>query len=49
MRREATYLIAFPDLYPRLVRDLKLVFASGGSVAPALGQGNMSVYCWRCP
>ena len=48
-RRGATYLIAFPDLYPRLVRDLPLVFSSGGTIAPALGQGNMSVYCWHCP
>ncbi len=48
-RRQATYLITFPDLYPHLVRDLKLVFASSGRIAPALGQGNMSVYCWDCP
>ncbi len=48
-RTGVTYLIAFPTLYPHLIRDLKLVHASGGRIAPALGQGNMSVYCWDCP
>ena len=48
-RRDADYLIAFPSLYPSLVRDLKVVFSSAGRIAPGLGQGNMSVYCWRCP
>jgi hypothetical protein len=46
--RGATHLIAFPDLYPLLVQQSTLLHASGGSIAPALGQGNLSVYCWRC-
>jgi hypothetical protein len=48
-RRRATHLIAFPSLYPRLVQHSRLVFSSGGDIAPALGEANMGVYCWRCP
>lgn len=44
----ATHLVAFPSLYPQLVSQSRLVFSSGGGVAPAMGQGNLSVYCWRC-
>jgi hypothetical protein len=48
-RRGASHLIAFPNLYPQLAAESRLVFSSGGRLAEALGQGNMSVYCWRCP
>jgi len=47
--RGATHLIAFPSLYPHLVLKATLLHSSGGGFAPALGQGNLSVYCWRCP
>jgi hypothetical protein len=48
-QRGATHLIAFPDLYPQLIQESTLVYSSGGSIAPGMGQGNLSVYCWRCP
>jgi hypothetical protein len=47
--RGVRYLIAFPDLYPDLARAGRPVFSSGGSFAPALGEQNMTVYCWSCP
>jgi hypothetical protein len=47
--REVRYLIAFPSLYPELARASRIVYASSGELSPAAGQGNMTVYCWRCP
>ncbi len=44
----ATYLIAFPAFYPELTQGLPVVHSSGGPFAPAMGQANMTVYCWRC-
>jgi hypothetical protein len=47
--RQVRYLIAFPNLYPDLVRAAPPVFSSGGRFAPAMGQPNLTVYCWSCP
>jgi len=47
--RGAGYLVAFPNLYPRLAANSELLHQSGGRFALAAGQGNMTVYCWRCP
>lgn len=47
-RRGATYLIAFPGLYPQLEALSLPVYSTGGPFAPAAGEGNMTVYCWRC-
>jgi len=44
----AEYLVAFPDLYPDLARSARQIHSSGGQFAPAAGEGNMTVYCWRC-
>lgn len=43
------YLIAFPGQYPMLTSSSTSVHASGGRFASAAGQGNLTVYCWRCP
>lgn len=45
-QKNAEYLITFPDWYPNLTDDLKLVFSSRGQFAPRLGQENMSIYFW---
>ncbi len=45
----ANYLIAFPDFYPILTRSLVPVYVSGGRFAVAMGEQNMTIYCWRCP
>jgi hypothetical protein len=47
-RRGVDYLIAFPDLYPELAKVSQPRHSSGGEFAPAMGEGNMTVYCWRC-
>jgi hypothetical protein len=46
--RGARYLIAFPDVYPSWVKASRPVFSSGGRFAPAMGEQNMTVYCWDC-
>lgn len=46
--RGADYLIAFPDFYPKLTSLAEAVFSSGGAFAPAMGERNMTVYCWTC-
>ena len=45
-QKKVEYLITFPDWYPNLTDDLKLVFSSKGQFAPRLGQENMSIYLW---
>jgi len=40
----ADFLVAFPDFYPRLTRELEPVFVSPGSTAPVAGHGHMTVY-----
>jgi hypothetical protein len=47
-QRHASYLVAFPSLYPKLAEVSKPVYSSGGRFAPASGEQNMTVYCWRC-
>lgn len=42
------YLIAFPSFYPVLTRNLPPVHVSGGTFAPAMGEQNMTIYCWSC-
>ncbi len=44
----ANYLIAFPSFYPALTQALVPVHVSGGMFALAMGEQNMTVYCWRC-
>ena len=46
--RGANYLITFPSFYPDLTRTLVTVHSSGGPFAIAMGEQNMTVYCWRC-
>lgn len=46
--RGVSYLIAFPDLYPDMVKMAKPVFSTAGQFAPAAGVANMTVYCWSC-
>lgn len=48
-RKNAAYLITFPDWYPELTADLPLAFSSQGRFAPLLGQQNMSVFFWAAP
>ena len=45
-QRGASYLIAFPDFYPDLTRNMPIVFSSGGKFAIEAGQTNMAVYRW---
>jgi hypothetical protein len=47
--REVRYLVAFPTLYPELAGLSRIVRSSDGEFAASAGQGNMTVYCWRCP
>ncbi len=46
--QRADYLITFPSFYPLLTRNLPPVHVSGGSFAPAMGEQNMTIYCWTC-
>ncbi len=45
--RGVQYLVAFPDWYPLLTRDLQPLYITRASFAPALGQENMTIYKWR--
>ncbi len=42
------YLIAFPDLYPRLALQATPLHSSHGSFAPGMGGQSMTIYCWSC-
>lgn len=44
----ADYLIAFPGFYPELEQHSAPVFSTGGRFAAAMGEPNLTVYCWRC-
>lgn len=44
--RGADYLIAFPDFYPKLTRDLEKVYTSDSSFAPMFSQENMTIFRW---
>ncbi len=46
--RGANYLVAFPNLYPELAQHALPVYSSGGRFAPAMGEPNLTVYCWSC-
>ncbi|HEY9152705.1 MAG TPA: hypothetical protein VIN60_07460, partial [Anaerolineales bacterium] len=48
-QRHVSYLIAFPDFYPDLTRNIPVVFSSGGKFAVEAGQQNMAVYRWMLP
>lgn len=41
------YLVTFPGWYPRLTSGLVPVYFTGGTVSPAAGGENMTVYLWR--
>ncbi|MCC7118240.1 MAG: hypothetical protein IT310_06915 [Anaerolineales bacterium] len=43
----ANYLIAFPDFYPLLTKDLEPVFVSNSPITISLGEENMTVYVWK--
>ena len=46
-QKNVDYLVTFPGWYPQLVKGLKVVYKSGGNVAPMLGGENMVVYKWK--
>jgi hypothetical protein len=48
-RRGADYLIAFPDFYPFLTRNLPVVFETGSPITIQAGEKNMTVYLWKTP
>ena len=48
-QRGVGYLIAFPDFYPNLTRNIPVVFSSHGRFAIEAGQKNMAVYRWISP
>lgn len=47
--RGADYLVTFPDWYPQLVRDLKLIYQTKGLYSPRMDGENMGVFEWRIP
>ncbi len=47
--RGADYLIAFPDFYPVLTRDMETVFVTNSSITLEFGKANMTVYRWKSP
>lgn len=47
--RGAAYLVTFPGWYPGLTMDRQVMFSSGASYAPLLGEENMAVYRWQEP
>ncbi len=46
-RRQAHYLVTFPDWYPELVNNRPVVHATGAAFSPAAGGQNMTVYLWN--
>jgi len=46
IEKRVNYLVTFPDWYPDLVEQGKLVYSTNGSFSPAMGGENMSVYQW---
>jgi hypothetical protein len=48
-RRGADYLIAFPDFYPLLIKNARIVFVTNGAIAPTFDQENMVIYLWEIP
>jgi hypothetical protein len=48
-RQGVSYLVAFPDWYPKLTANLALVFTTGAPYSRAFGEQNMAVYLWPNP
>jgi len=44
---DVDYLVTFPDWYPELVKELQLVYSSGGEYSEIFGSEKMSVYLWK--
>lgn len=47
--RGADYLVAFPDFYPYMTRDIPVIFETGSQIAIQAGEKNMTVYLWKTP
>lgn len=45
----ATYLVTFPDWYPKLVEKGILIYQTKGNIRPSMGGENMAVYRWPIP
>lgn len=45
-QRGVEYLITFPSWYPELVKGRRMVYTSGGEIAPKSGGENMQVFEW---
>lgn len=43
----ANYLVTFPEWYPNLVQNTKMIFQTDGKFSPMMGGENMSVYDWE--
>jgi hypothetical protein len=44
--QDADYLMTFPEWYPELVRERKLLYITRGEFSLAVGGENMAVYRW---
>ncbi len=44
--RHADYLIAFPDFYPIMTKNLERVFTTQSKYAPVFGEENMTIFLW---
>jgi hypothetical protein len=47
--RQADYLVTFPEWYPGLVQQGRLIFSTQGEFSPMLGGENMAIYQWEPP
>jgi hypothetical protein len=47
--RGADYLIAFPEVYSFMTRDLQVVFHTGNLITRSFGRDNMAIYLWKSP
>lgn len=41
------YLVTFPDWYPEMIADKKMIFSTGSASAQKYGGKNMAVYLWK--
>jgi hypothetical protein len=48
-RRGANYLIAFPEFYPYLTKNVPIIFEAKSDITRKFGQKNMVVYIWKRP
>jgi len=46
-QQNVQFLVTFPGWYPELVKGLKPVYQSGGTISPKAGGENMSVFQWN--